>query len=84
MSWSGYFVSLFVSILSPPAFPDLRLRDFFFMLRAENLRKCGIFDKKLTIFERKSLKKLAVYSICEVFGEVTQVSCFLDSTVDNR
>ena len=48
------------------------------MLRAENFEKCGVFDKKLTIFERKSLDKLAVYSICEVFGEAMQVNCVLN------
>ena len=47
----------------------LRLRDFvLFMLRAENFKKCGIFDKKLTIFERKSLNRQVVYSIYKVFG----------------
>ena len=77
-SISAHCISKFVIILMiviAASVSRLRLRDFvLLMLRAENFGKCGIFDKKLTIFERKSLNRQAVYSIYEVFGGVTQAA----------
>ena len=68
---TGHCISWFVIIFPIVIAARLRLRDFIlFMLRVENFETCGIFDKKRTIFEWKSLNRQKVYSIYEVFGEL--------------
>ena len=49
---------------------------FLFMLRDENFKKCGIFDKKMTGLEVKNLNRQAVYSICEVLVELRKQADF--------